>query len=61
MSQVLQHSYQGQVMLYSEKVGEHLVVVTVGALTSTAVDMDPRSQLVEGEKPMGEHAVYGKR
>ncbi len=33
MSQVLQHSFQGQVKLYSEKVAEHTAVVTVGSLT----------------------------
>ncbi len=48
MSQVLQHSFQGEVKLYSEKVSEHLAVVTVGSLTSTAVDLDRREHMVEG-------------
>ena len=48
MSQVLQHSFQGEVKLYSEKVPEHMAVVTVGSLTSTAVDLDRREYLVEG-------------
>ena len=49
MSQVLQHSYQGEVKLYSEKVSEHVATVTVGSLTSTAVDLERRSNLIEGK------------
>ena len=49
MSQVLQHSFLGEVKLYSEKLAEHVAVVTVGSLTSTAVDLDRREHLVEGE------------
>ncbi len=42
MSQVLQHSFQGEVKLYSEKMSEHIATVIVGSLTSTAVDLDNR-------------------
>ena len=48
MSQVLQHSYQGEVKLYSEKISEHVATVTVGSLTSTAADLERRSNLIEG-------------
>lgn len=43
MSQVLQHSFQGEVKLYSEKISEHIASVTVRSLTSTAVDLDRRT------------------
>lgn len=48
MSQVLQHSYQGEVRLYAEKVVDHVAVVGVGSLTSTAVVIEPPSLLAEG-------------
>lgn len=48
MSQVLQHSFQGEVKLYAEKVAEHVAVVKVGSLTSTLVDMQRRSHMAEG-------------
>eukprot|EP00731_Ephydatia_muelleri_P028190 Em0019g1063a len=39
MAHVLQHSFQGAVYLYAEKVKEHIAVVTVGSLiSSTNVD-----------------------
>ena len=39
MAHVLQHSFQGAVYLYAEKVEEHVAVVTVGSLvSSTYVD-----------------------
>ena len=39
MAHVLQHSFQGAVYLYAEKVKEHIAVVTVGSLiSSTYVD-----------------------
>ena len=44
MSQVLQHSFQGEVRLYVEKQAEHVAVVTVGLLTSTVVDVDRRGE-----------------
>ena len=44
MSQVLQHSFQGEVRLYIEKQAEHVAVVTVGSLTSTVVDVDRRGE-----------------
>lgn len=44
MSQVLQHSFQGEVRLYVEKLAEHVAVVTVGSLTSTVVDVDRRGE-----------------
>jgi hypothetical protein len=44
MSQVLQHSFQGEVRLYAEKLAEHVAVVTVGSLTSTVVDVDRRGE-----------------
>lgn len=50
MSQVLQHSFQGEVKLYAEKVAEHTAVVTVGSLASSAVDLERREHLVEGEE-----------
>lgn len=34
--------------LHSEKLPEHMAAVTVGSLTSTAVDMESRSHLAEG-------------
>ena len=43
MSQVLQHSFQGEVKLYSEKVSEHVATVTVRSLTSSAVDLERRT------------------
>lgn len=49
MSQVLQHSFQGEVRLHSEKVTGHMAVVTVGSLTTTTVDLDRREHLVEGK------------
>lgn len=48
MSQVLQHGFQGEVRLYSEKVTDHVAVVTLGSLTSTAV-VESHSHLAEGE------------
>ena len=48
MSQVLQQGFQGKVSLSSEKVTEPLANVTVGSLSSTAIDMEPRSILAEG-------------
>ena len=44
MSHVLQHSFQGEVRLYVEKVTEHVAMVTVGSLTSTVVDVDRRGE-----------------
>lgn len=44
MSRVLQHSFQGEVRLYVEKLTEHVAVVTVGSLTSTVVDVDRRGE-----------------
>ena len=48
MSSVLQHSFQGPVRLYSEKVTEHVAEVMVGSLTSTAVDVGSRGHLADG-------------
>lgn len=48
MSRVLQHSFQGEVKLYAEKVLEHVAVVTVSSLTSTAV-LERSDHLAEGE------------
>ncbi len=48
MSSVLQHSFQGPVKLYSEKVPEHVAEVMVGNLSSTAVDVGMPSHLAEG-------------
>ena len=45
---MLQHSFQGEVKLYAEKVTDHVAVVTVGSLTSTLVDMERRSHMAEG-------------
>ena len=46
---MLQRSFQGEVKLYSEKVTEHMAVVTVGSITSTTVDLERRQHMVEGE------------
>ena len=51
MSQVLQHSFQGEVKLVSEKVSEHLATVTVRSLSSTAVALDRRTN--EGTSTYG--------
>ena len=53
MSQVLQHGFQGEVRLYSEKVTDHVAVVTLGSLTSTAV-VESHSHLAEGEVPLSD-------
>ena len=42
MAQVLQHSFQGVVKLFSEKATEHVALVTVRSLTSVAMDIDSR-------------------
>ena len=57
MSAVMQHSFQGPVRLYSEKAAEHLAVVTVGSLTSTAVEMGPRGHLAEGTLVLRAHVL----
>lgn len=49
MSSVLQHSFQGLVRLYSEKVTDHVAEIVVSSLSSTAVDVEVRSHLAEGE------------
>ena len=36
--------------LYSEKVPEHMAVVNVSSLTSTAVDLEKGDHLAEGEE-----------
>lgn len=58
MSQVLQHSFQGVVKLHSEKLPEHMAAVTVGSLTSTAVDMESRSHLAEGSSDEDEDDIF---
>lgn len=50
MSQVLQHSFQGEVRLYAEKVTDHMAVVTVGSLTSTAVDLERREHAASSDE-----------
>ncbi len=51
MSSVLQHSFQGLVRLYCEKVVDHAAEIMVGGLTSTAVEEGVPSHLVEGWSP----------
>lgn len=58
MSQVLQQGFQGKVALTSEKVTEPLAHVTVGSLSSTAVDMEPRSILAEGSSDEDEDDIF---
>ena len=48
MSRVLQHTFQGKVKLYPEKVADHVAVVTVNSLTSTAI-LERADLLAEGE------------
>ncbi len=49
MAQVLQHSFQGEVKLYAEKVQEHMAVVNVSSLTTTAIDLDRGGDMAEGK------------
>jgi len=60
MSQVLQHSFQGEVKLYAEKVPEHVAVVNISSLTTTAIDLDRGGDhMGEGKGEIAQGKVRG--